>query len=156
MKALRKGSIRRTVAIAAWIVASVGCSPEKKRAYEQLSSAINPVIVKLMPTAHAVLGPHSDHASVYRDCSSADDALRSLSEAPIQESLATVNPPGRRGLSLLQYAQELMTRRAEHCSVIDESCTEFCRRGWQGMVDEVQRLQAGAEVHDVLLLDLGP
>lgn len=145
----------RTAAIAMCVLPLLGCTSEKKRAYEEIASTINPLLHKMTTAAQAVLGVNDSHADLYRACTSADAALRSLSEAPLQASLAVVNPPGMRGPSLLVYARTLLQDRGERCVKVDQTCTDFCRWGWQGMVDEVKRMRWGAEALEVGIFKLG-
>lgn len=145
----------RAAAIAVCVMALLGCTSEKKRAYEEIASTINSLLHQMTTAARTVLGVNESHAELYRACTSADVALRSLSEAPIQASLAVVNPPGMRGLSLPEYARALLQDRGARCAKVDQTCTDFCRWGWQGMVDEVTRMRWGADALDVGIFKLG-
>jgi len=145
----------RAAAIAMCVVALLGCTSEKKGAYEEIASTINPLLHKMTTAAQAVLGVNDSHAERYRACTSADAALRSLSEAPIHASLAVVNPPGMRVPSLPEYARALLQDRGERCVKVDQTCSDFCRWGWQSMVDDVKRMRWGAEALDVGIFKLG-
>jgi hypothetical protein len=110
---------------------------------------------QMTTAARSVLGVNETHEQLYRACTSADAALRSLSEAPIQASLAVVNPPGMRGPSLPEYARALLQDGGARCVNVDQKCSDFCRWGWQGMVDEVKRMRWGAEALKVGIFKLG-
>lgn len=143
------------VVLAMCALGLVGCTSDKKRAYEEVASTINPMLMKMSTAAREVFGVNDGHVELYRACTSADAALRSLSEAPIEASLAMVNPPGMRGPTLPGYARALLEGRGAHCVKVDQSCTNFCRSSWQGMVDEVKRMRWGAKALGVGIIRLG-
>ena len=138
--------MRMRASITALVVALLACGSPKKDAYQRLAEKLNPVIEQMRATAEAMQRtPPTDFEAVIRGCTSADDALwilRDIEEAHLNEQTET----DAFRTTLVEQARILLDHRAVTCRSphLRKSCARMCLDAWAGIVDEVERLSAGA------------
>ena len=142
--------------VVALAVALLACSSPKQEAYQRLAAKLNPVIEQMRATAEAMQRtPPTDLAAVIRTCTSADDALwilREIEEAHFNEHTDT----NAHRFTLVEQARALLDYRATVCRSphTRSSCARNCLKWWAGIVDEVERLRAGAHAHGITIPSL--
>ncbi len=138
-----------------------GCRSPKRSAYEAVAEQMNPLLLRVLPTAtamNAIVGDSTDATlGVIDVCTTADDALWILRDVrEDDERIRRDYDSGKPRTS--EIARRMLDSRAVNCPTPTAEphrltmCRNFCREMWGELALAAERLRAAASKEGVVIV----